>query len=92
MRWIFVLTLVGALAAPDVRPLLVGSRAPGSGWQDEGGNDFDLQAALDARPTVFVFYRAHWRLRLTSSVCRRQKSPTRIFSPLLTPRVKGVKG
>mgnify|MGYP006131972257 CR=1 FL=1 len=42
MRWIFVLTLVGALAAPDVRPLLVGSRAPGSVWQDEGGNDFDL--------------------------------------------------
>ena len=74
MRWIFAPALIGALctaviaapaaelpAAPtDVQPLLVGSRAPGGVWQDASGNDFDLQAALDARPTILVFYRAHW--------------------------------
>lgn len=74
MRWILALALVGALCAPvtaepaaelpvaptDVQPLLVGSRAPGGVWQDASGNDFDLQAALDARPTILVFYRAHW--------------------------------
>ena len=48
-------------AAPDqVRPLLIGSEAPGGVWPDAAGGEFDLGEALQAGPTVLVFYRAHW--------------------------------
>ncbi|MBT6147435.1 MAG: hypothetical protein HN712_02020 [Gemmatimonadetes bacterium] len=74
MKWIFVLALAGALCAPvsaeptaelpatpqQVQPLLIGSRAPGGVWPDATGADFDLQVAMDGRPTIMVFYRAHW--------------------------------
>ena len=47
--------------APDqVRPLLIGSQAPGGVWPNASGEGFDLGEALDAGPTVLVFYRAHW--------------------------------
>ena len=47
--------------APDqVRPLLLGSGAPGGVWPDAAGEEFDLGEALKAGPTVLVFYRAHW--------------------------------
>lgn len=48
-------------AAPDqVRPLLIGSEAPGGVWPDAAAGEFDLGQALQAGPTVLVFYRAHW--------------------------------
>ena len=48
-------------AAPDqVRPLLVGSEAPGGVWPDAAGAEFDLGQALQDGPTVRVFDRAHW--------------------------------
>lgn len=43
-----------------VRPLLIGSQAPGGILPDANGQDFDLGQALDARSTILVFYRAHW--------------------------------
>ncbi len=47
--------------APDqIRPLLIGSAAPGGVWPDAAGEEFDLGEALEAGPTVLVFYRAHW--------------------------------
>jgi len=48
-------------SAWEVRPLLVGSKAPvPGGLVDERGEPFDLGAAMRARPTVLVFYRGHW--------------------------------
>ena len=48
-------------AAPNqVRPLLIGSQAPGGVWPDAAGEEFDLGEALKAGPAVVVFYRAHW--------------------------------
>ena len=47
-------------APNQVRPLLVGSKAPGGVWPDAGGAEYDLGEALQAGPTVLVFYRAHW--------------------------------
>ena len=47
-------------APNQVRPLLVGSQAPGGVWPDAAGGEFDLGEALQAGPTVLVFYRAHW--------------------------------
>ena len=47
--------------APDqIRPLLIGSAAPGGVLPDAAGGEFDLGEALEAGPTVLVFYRAHW--------------------------------
>lgn len=44
----------------DVRPLAVGTRAPGPLLQDAAGADFDLGAALAGKPTLLVFYRGGW--------------------------------
>lgn len=47
--------------ADAVRPLLVNATVPTvSGLIDAQGAEFDLNAALDKRPTVLVFYRGHW--------------------------------
>ncbi len=43
-----------------VQPILIGSQAPVGVLPDATGADFDLGAAIDGRPTILVFYRAHW--------------------------------
>lgn len=44
----------------DIRPLLIGSTAPGPALKNSAGEDVDLGAALEGRSTILVFYRAHW--------------------------------
>ena len=47
-------------SAEAVQPLLVGTQAPGGILKTGGGASFDLAAALQAKPTVLVFYRGSW--------------------------------
>lgn len=47
--------------SPDaVCPLLNGMQAPRVNLQDVWGNFVDLQARLEGKPTVLVFYRGGW--------------------------------
>lgn len=44
----------------DACPLLNGIAIPQLSVTDEGGNSFDLTAAVRAKPSVLVFYRGGW--------------------------------
>ena len=44
----------------QIRPILIGSEAPGPVLKNASGDDVDLAAMLEQRSTVLVFYRAHW--------------------------------
>ena len=47
-------------SADAVRPLLVGTEVPGGELKTGTGASFDLSAAMQAKPTVLVFYRGNW--------------------------------
>lgn len=47
-------------SAGEVQPLDVGTSAPGGILKTGSGAPFDLTAAIQARPTVLVFYRGSW--------------------------------
>ncbi len=44
----------------QIRPILIGSEAPGPVLVNSSGEEIDLAAALEQRSTILVFYRAHW--------------------------------
>ncbi len=44
----------------QIRPILIGSEAPGPVLKNSSGEDVDLTGVLEQRPTIVVFYRAHW--------------------------------
>lgn len=44
----------------DVRPLLIGSAVSTITLKNETGSPFDLNAAIERKPTVLVFYRGSW--------------------------------
>ena len=44
----------------QIRPILIGSEAPGPVLKNSSGEDVDLARVLKQRPTIVVFYRAHW--------------------------------
>ena len=44
----------------QIRPILIGSEAPGPVLKNASGEDVDLSQLLEQRPTILVFYRAHW--------------------------------
>ena len=44
----------------QIRPILIGSEAPGPVLKNSSGEDVDLTRVLEQRPTIVVFYRAHW--------------------------------
>ncbi len=60
--------IVAALAE-DVAPLGIGAELPKLILKDSTGQPFDLNAAVNSRPTVLVFYRGGW-----CPYCRRQLS------------------
>ena len=48
-------------SAPNqIQPILIGSEAPGPVLENASGEAIDLSQLLEQRPTILVFYRAHW--------------------------------
>ncbi len=54
------LPFVVAADAQAARPLAVGARVPAVTLKTSDGADFDLAAALAAKPTLLIFYRGGW--------------------------------
>jgi len=49
-----------ASSATAIRPLLIGAELPKLTLKTPDGGDFDLNAAVEAKPTVLIFYRGGW--------------------------------
>ena len=47
-------------SAEKVKPLKVGDTAPKVTLTSEEGKPFDLNAAIEKKPTVLIFYRGSW--------------------------------
>ncbi len=47
-------------SAEEVRPLLVGSAVPDVRLPAADGDDVDLLAEAQAKPTILIFYRGGW--------------------------------
>jgi len=65
--------------AEKVRPLLVGAQVPALVVRDAAGERFDLSRALEAKPTVLVFYRGGW-----CHYCKLQMAQLTKLHPKLT--------
>ena len=46
--------------AEDVRPLLIGAEIPALSLRTSDGDAFDLNASLEDKPAVIIFYRGGW--------------------------------
>jgi peroxiredoxin len=49
-----------AQSAQEIRPLLVGAKAPALSLKTVKGQSFDLNTAIAKRPSLLVFYRGGW--------------------------------
>jgi peroxiredoxin len=49
-----------APSAEEIRPLLIGARAPRPILRDKNDKEYDLGKAYSEKPTVLVFYRGGW--------------------------------
>ena len=66
--WVLLLTLFSGVAgaAPtasspqEISPLIIGSTVPELTLRTSGGDSYDLNAAMEGKPTVLVFYRGGW--------------------------------
>jgi hypothetical protein len=47
-------------SAQDVRPLLIGSKAPDLTVKNGDGEPFDLSKAFESKRTVLILYRGGW--------------------------------
>ena len=48
------------LVAEDISPILIGETLPNANFQNPEGNNVQLKALLEEKPTVLVFYRGGW--------------------------------
>jgi cytochrome oxidase Cu insertion factor (SCO1/SenC/PrrC family) len=49
-----------AESAEKVRPIGVGSIVPNASVRDISGNQVELSAILNGKPTILIFYRGGW--------------------------------
>ena len=49
-----------AESAEQVRPLLVGAEVPRLTLRTSDGSEFDLNAAINEKPAILIFYRGGW--------------------------------
>ena len=49
-----------AKSADQIRPLLIGTRAPALTLEQADGSAFDLGDAMASKPTILIFYRGGW--------------------------------
>lgn len=49
-----------AASAQEVSPLIIGSKIPELTLRTADGDPYDLNAAIEGKPTILVFYRGGW--------------------------------
>lgn len=57
---ILTASIVVAGRPEDISPLLTGEKVPEAVLNDVAGEKFDLYKAIEAKPTILVFYRGGW--------------------------------
>jgi len=59
-----------ASSAEMIQPLLIGDKTPNLILKAYDGSDFDLNAAIDEKPAIVVFYQGGWSYECTTQLGR----------------------